>query len=128
MSVRDSDQSKVAELGQEFHDLGFSIIATKGTSKNLAKAGIPFKLINKVAEGRPHIVDLMKNGEIDIVVNSTEGRQSIIDSSSIRRTALDEKIYCTTTMEGGRAVCSGLRNQNNWTVNSIQELHANIKY
>jgi carbamoyl-phosphate synthase large subunit len=127
LSVRNSDQSNIAELAKEFQDLGFSIIATKGTSKNLASANIPFKLVNKVAEGRPHIVDLIKNGEIDIVVNSTEGRQSIIDSASIRRTALDQKVYCTTTVEGGKAVCSVLRNSENWRVISIQELHANIK-
>ena len=127
LSVRNSDQSNIAELAKEFQDLGFSIIATKGTSKNLVSANIPFKLVNKVAEGRPHIVDLIKNGEIDIVVNSTEGRQSIIDSASIRRTALDQKVYCTTTVEGGKAVCSVLRNSENWRVSSIQELHANIK-
>ena len=126
MSVRGTDQDDIAELGREFKELGFNIIATKGTSKNLLKAGIPFDLVNKVVEGRPHIVDLMKNGDIDIVVNSTEGRQSIIDSASIRRTALDEKIYCTTTMEGGRAVCAVLRNKQEWSINSIQELHVNI--
>ena len=126
LSVRGTDQDHIAELGREFKELGFNIIATKGTSKNLLKAGISFDLVNKVAEGRPHIVDLMKNGDIDIVVNSTEGRQSIIDSASIRRTALDEKIYCTTTMEGGRAVCAVLRNKQEWSINSIQELHVNI--
>tara|TARA_B110000014_G_scaffold264120_1_gene263471 strand:- start:2736 stop:5954 length:3219 start_codon:yes stop_codon:yes gene_type:complete len=126
LSVRDSDQSQIGDLAREFSELGFNIIATKGTAENIKKANIPYKLVNKVAQGRPHIVDLMKNREIDIVVNSTEGRQSIIDSASIRRTALEEKIYCTTTMEGGRAVCAVLRNKEDWSINSIQELHANI--
>ena len=65
----------------------------------------------------------MKNGDVQLIVNTTEGRQSILDSASIRRTALEEKIYCTTTLEGGRAVCSVLRNKESWSVNRLQDLH-----
>jgi carbamoyl-phosphate synthase large subunit len=69
----------------------------------------------------------MKNSEVNLIVNTTEGRQSIFDSASIRRTALEEKIYCTTTLEGGRAVCSVLRNKDLWSVERLQDLHARIK-
>ena len=123
ISVRRSDSKYVAELAKEFYDLGFSLIATKGTAAHIAKDQLPIKVVKKVAEGRPHVVDMMKNGEVQLVVNTTEGRQSILDSASIRRTALEEKIYCTTTLEGGRAVCSVLRNKETWSVERLQDLH-----
>ena len=84
---------------------------------------MPVTIVKKVAEGRPHIVDLMKNGTVDLVVNTTEGRQSILDSASIRRTALEEKIYCTTTLDGGRAISAVLRNKDSWTVERLQDRH-----
>jgi carbamoyl-phosphate synthase large subunit len=127
LSVRDSDRPFVADLAKEFNDLGFKIIATKGTARSIAELDIPVEIIKKVAEGRPHVVDAMKNSEVNLIVNTTEGRQSILDSASIRRTALEEKIYCTTTLEGGRAVCSVLRNKDLWSVERLQDLHARIK-
>ena len=126
LSVRDSDRPFVADLAQEFLDLGFKIVATKGTARHINEAGIPVEIIKKVAEGRPHVVAAMKNGEVNLIVNTTEGRQSILDSASIRRTALEERIYCTTTLEGGRAVCSVLRNKELWSVERLQDLHAKI--
>ena len=126
LSVRDSDRPFVAELAKEFFDLGFNIIATKGTAKHINEAGIKVEIIKKVAEGRPHVVDAMKNGQVDLIVNTTEGKQSILDSASIRRTALEEKIYCTTTLEGGRAVCSVIRNKDLWSVERLQDLHDKI--
>ena len=126
LSVRNSDQVFVAELAKEFHELGFKIVATKGTAGFFSKIDLPVTIVKKVAEGRPHIVDMMKNGEIQLVVNTTEGRQSILDSASIRRTALEEKIYCTTTLEGGRALCSVLRNKESWNVDRLQDLHAKL--
>ena len=126
LSVRDSDRPFVADLAKEFLDLGFKIVATKGTARHINEAGIPVEIIKKVAEGRPHVVDAMKNGEVNLIVNTTEGRQSILDSASIRRTALEERIYCTTTLEGGRAVCSVLRNKELWSVERLQDLHAKI--
>ena len=126
LSVRDSDRPFIANLAKEFIDLGFKIIATKGTARHIEKAGFPVEIIKKVAEGRPHVVDAMKNGEVNLIVNTTEGRQSILDSASIRRTALEEKIYCTTTLEGGRAVCSVLRNKELWSVERLQDLHDKI--
>ena len=126
LSVRDSDRPLVAELAKEFLDLGFKIIATKGTARHIEEAGIKVEIIKKVAEGRPHVVDAMKNGQVNLIVNTTEGKQSILDSASIRRTALEEKIYCTTTLEGGRAVCSVLRNKDLWSVERLQDLHDKI--
>ena len=127
ISVRSSDRKYVAQLSKEFLELCFNLIATKGTARILSENNIPVTLVKKVAEGRPHVVDMMKNGEVQLVVNSTEGRQSIIDSASIRRTALEEKIYCTTTLEGGRAVCAVLRNKKTLSVERTQDLHARIK-
>ena len=127
LSVRDSDRPLIADLAKEFFDLGFKILATKGTARHIEEADIPVEIIKKVAEGRPHVVDAMKNGEVNLIVNTTEGKQSILDSASIRRTALEEKIYCTTTLEGGRAVCSVLRNKELWSVERLQDLHAKIK-
>ena len=126
LSVRDSDRPFVAKLAKEFLDLGFKIIATKGTARHIEEAGIKVEIIKKVAEGRPHVVDAMKNGQVNLIVNTTEGKQSILDSASIRRTALEEKIYCTTTLEGGRAVCSVLRNKDLWSVERLQDLHDKI--
>ncbi len=126
LSVRDSDRPFVAELAKEFLDLGFKIIATKGTARHIGEAGIKVETIKKVAEGRPHVVDAMKNGQVNLIVNTTEGKQSILDSASIRRTALEEKIYCTTTLEGGRAVCSVIRNKDLWSVERLQDLHDKI--
>jgi len=127
LSVRDSDRPFVGDLAKEFHDLGFKIIATKGTARSISEIDIPVEVIKKVAEGRPHVVDAMKNSEVNLIVNTTEGRQSILDSASIRRTALEERIYCTTTIEGGKAVCAVLRNKDQWSVERLQDLHAKIK-
>ena len=126
LSVRDSDRPFVGDLAKEFHDLGFKIIATKGTARSISEKDIPVEVIKKVAEGRPHVVDAMKNSEVNLIVNTTEGRQSILDSASIRRTALEERIYCTTTIEGGKAVCAVLRNKDQWSVERLQDLHAKI--
>ena len=125
--MRHSDRGLVAELSQEFHELGFEIVATRGTAEIIMEKNIPAKVVKKVAQGRPHVVDMIKNGEIDLVINTSEGRQSIIDSASIRRTALEEKVYCTTTIEGGRAVCSVIRNKDSWTVEKLQSLHDRLK-
>jgi len=126
LSVRDSDRPFIGDLAKEFHDLGFKIIATKGTARSISERDIPVEVIKKVAEGRPHVVDAMKNSEVNLIVNTTEGRQSILDSASIRRTALEERIYCTTTLEGGKAVCAVLRNKDQWSVERLQDLHAKI--
>ena len=127
LSVRKSDRNVLGSLAKEFHQLGFKLIATKGTARIIMNEDIPVEIVKKVAEGRPHIVDLMKNKEVNLIVNTTEGRQSILDSASIRRTALEEKIYCTTTIEGAKAVCAVVRNKDSWGVERLQDLHGRLE-
>ena len=88
--------------------LGFSIVATRGTAKTLEELGLPVAIINKVREGRPHVVDAMKNGEIHLVFNTTGGREALADSSSIRRAALTMKVPYYTTMAGARAAAMAI--------------------
>jgi len=109
VSVRDHDKPAMLKPAQELVDMGFSLFATAGTAAALAEAGIPVTRINKVAEGRPHIVDAMKNGEVQLVFNTTEGAQSYRDSFSIRRTALSQNIPYYTTMAGARASIQAIK-------------------
>ncbi len=123
ISVREMDKPALPEIARNLHSLGFKLVATKGTAKIIADAGIPVQAVNKVMEGRPHIVDMLKNGEIDLIVNTTEGRQAIADSATIRSTALRHDVYCTTTLAGARAVYEALKFGGNVSVNSLQDLH-----
>ena len=123
ISVRDQDKDYIQEIARDLNASGFSLIATRGTARKIREQRIKVKQINKVLEGRPHIVDLMKNKEVSLVINTTEGRESITDSASIRRTALDQKICCTTTVEGARAICSVIKNQVDWRVKKLQDIH-----
>ncbi len=126
ISVRDPDKVHLVEVAGKLLELGYELAATRGTAKVLADAGIPVKRVNKVAEGRPHIVDMLKNEEIELVFNTTEGRQAIADSSTIRRTALRHGIFCTTTIAGAFAVCEALKFGDNMSVYTIQSLHARL--
>jgi carbamoyl-phosphate synthase large subunit len=92
----------------------------------LIEAGIDIKIINKVAEGQPHVVDALKNDEIDLIVNTTEGKQAIRDSSIIRRTALQHKVYNATTMAGARACVEAVRHGDSYTVHRLQDLHQRL--
>jgi carbamoyl-phosphate synthase large subunit len=107
-------------------DLGFEIVATHGTAKVLEAAGIPHQAVNKVTEGRPHIVDMIKNDEISLIVNTTEGRQAIADSYTIRRNALQHKVAYTTTLAGGDALAIALQQTDITEVNRLQDLHQEI--
>jgi carbamoyl-phosphate synthase large subunit len=109
ISVKEAHKESMIEPARELVALGFKVIATNGTAKTLDAAGIPVERVNKVAEGRPHIVDLMKNGEVQLVFNTTEGAQSFRDSFSIRRTALQQKIPYYTTVSGARASIQAIR-------------------
>jgi carbamoyl-phosphate synthase large subunit len=109
VSVRDADKALVAEPIKELIALGFEIMATAGTADTLSAAGLQVTRVNKVAEGRPHIVDHMKNGEVQLVFNTTEGAQSYRDSFSIRRTALQQDIPYYTTISGMRATVMAIR-------------------
>ncbi len=101
LSVRDSDKVRVVELARTMIELGFELDATGGTAKALTAAGIECRTVNKVFEGRPHILDRIKNGEYSYIVNTTEGRQAIEDSKVLRRGALQHKANYTTTLRCG---------------------------
>jgi carbamoyl-phosphate synthase large subunit len=127
ISVREADKPGVAEVARRVIALGYSIVATQGTAQVIAAAGLPVTRVNKVAEGRPHIVDMLKNEEIQLVFNTTEGRKAIADSSMIRRTALRHRVYCTTTIAGALAACEALAYGNNMSVYTLQDLHAQLE-
>ena len=124
LSVREPDKADVIEVAETLLGLGFTLCATRGTAAALEAAGLPVEAVNKVFEGRPHIVDMLKNDEVAYIVNTTEGRQAINDSSVIRRTALARKVPYATTLAGARAVCMALEYGNQITVRRLQELHA----
>src|SRR5690606_19526561 len=123
ISVRDADKPQLPTIARNLHELGFRLVATRGTAKVIADAGIPVEAVNKVMEGRPHIVDMLKNDEIDLIVNTTEGRQAIADSATIRSTALRHRVYCSTTLASAMALHEALLFGGNISVNSLQDLH-----
>lgn len=126
ISVRERDKSGVAELARRFAALGFNLYATRGTADVLEAAGIAVERVAKVKEGRPHIVDMIKSDKIDLIVNTTEGRQAIADSSAIRSSAEQHRVYYTTTLAGGNAVCDALLYAGDITVRKLQDLHQQI--
>ena len=126
ISVRDRDKPFVVEVAKRLNSLGYSVVATHGTAKVISEAGLEVTRVNKVVEGRPHIVDMLKNDEIQVVFNTTEGTQAIADSSMIRRTALRHNVYCTTTIAGALAVCEAVEFGQNFSVYTIQQLHAEL--
>jgi len=105
---------------------GFEIVATAGTAAALTAAGIPCRTVNKVREGRPHIVDMIKNREISLIVNTTEGKQAIFESRSIRREAVHKRITYYTTIAAGLATCEAIAHMNDVDVNRLQDLHREI--
>jgi carbamoyl-phosphate synthase large subunit len=126
VSVKDSDKPFVAEVARNLLELGFSLVATRGTRKVLAGVGIEAEQVNKVTEGRPDIADLLKNRRVDFIINTTEGRQSIADSAVIRRLALQFKVCYTTTLTGGEALCRAMRYGPGEQVRRLQDLHAGL--
>jgi carbamoyl-phosphate synthase large subunit len=123
LSVRKADRQAVTELASDLVSKGFRLVATRGTASAIANAGISCDIVNKVMEGRPHIVDMIKNGQIDLIVNTTEGKQAIADSYTIRRSALQHKVYYSTTIAGARATCMALEYLDTGNVTSLQDLH-----
>lgn len=123
VSVRDADKSRIGEISKRLIELGFEIIATRGTALALQAAGIDCRRVFKVAEGRPHILDYIKNKEIDFIVNTTEGKQAAADSFAIRRNALQHKISYTTTLSGAEAACLAMKYEDRKTVTRLQDLH-----
>ena len=126
VSVRDADKSRLVEVAEMLLKKGFSLVATSGTSQYLSAKGLPCDSINKVVEGRPHIVDLIKNGEINYIVNTTEGKAAIADSFSIRREALQHRVVYSTTIPGAKALIQSMETRNDPRVWSLQELHKEV--
>ena len=126
LSVRDRDKPDAVEVADDLRALGFDIVATRGTADVLREAGVKCVVVNKVAEGRPHIADLLKNGEIDFIVNTTEGSRAIADSYTIRRTALQHGVAYTTTIAGAKATVLGMRELHVTDVNRLQDLHEEV--
>ena len=126
VSVRERDKDQLPALAKNLVALGFKLIATKGTAETIKAAGLDVQPVNKVKEGRPHIVDMIKSDKINLIVNTTEGRQAISDSSTIRSSAEQHRVYYTTTMAGGSAVCEALKFAGDIKVRSLQQLHREI--
>ena len=123
ISVRDKDKRDAIEISQYLTANNFELYATPGTASAIEEAGVSVKFVNKVADGRPHVVDLIKNNEINLIVNTTSGKQSLADSYTIRREALDHKITYYTTIAGAKAACEAHKQRNEMAVNCLQELH-----
>ena len=128
ISVRNSDKPRVVEIARALADLGFQLLATRGTAAAFTEAGLQVTPVNKVAEGRPHVVDMIKNGEIAMIINTVEDRRSAMqDSYSIRRSALQARVTYYTTIAGARAACAGMQqNMSELGVYSLQKLHARL--
>jgi carbamoyl-phosphate synthase large subunit len=126
LSVRDRDKDGGVELAQILVDRGFDIVATHGTAEALAAAGVTCRRANKVREGRPHIVDMIKNGEISLIVNTTEGKQAIQESLSIRAQAVRDNVTYYTTIGAAVATCKALEHLDDSDVNRLQDLHKEI--
>ncbi|MCZ6871071.1 MAG: carbamoyl-phosphate synthase large subunit [Gammaproteobacteria bacterium] len=124
ISVKDSDKVGAVQVAKDLVDLGFALVATRGTARELIDAGVEVDVVNKVTEGRPDISDMLKNEKMDLIVNTTEGRQAIADSAIIRRLALQKKVCYTTTLAGGEAFCIAIRFGKAEQVRRLQDLHA----
>ena len=127
LSVKDSDKENVLAVARDLVDLGFSLVGTSGTQRVLLAADIECSKIQKVNEGRPDVSDMLKNEQIDLIINTTEGRQSIAHSAVIRRLALQNKVCYTTTLTGGEAFCIAIRQGKGEQVRSLQDLHSRLK-
>ena len=126
LSVRDRDKDRAVELAKILVDQGFDIVATHGTAQQLANAGVLCRRANKVREGRPHIVDMIKNGEIDLIVNTTEGKQAISESHSIRAEAVRRGVTYYTTLWAAIATCAAIEHMDDSDVNRLQDLHKEV--
>ena len=126
ISVRERDKPGAVGLARKLIERGFEVLATEGTAQVLTEAGVPCRRVNKVREGRPHIVDMIKNDEIDLIVNTTEGKQAIRESHSIRREAVYRRVTYYTTLAAGLATCEALDHLDEVEVNRLQDLHKEI--
>jgi carbamoyl-phosphate synthase large subunit len=123
LSVRDRDKPQVVDLARKLLERGFELVATSGTAAAIREAGLACREVNKVREGRPHCVDMIKNGEIVLIVNTTEGKQAVRESHSIRREAVQRRVTYYTTLAAARASCEALDSLDEVDVNRLQDLH-----
>src|SRR3989344_906277 len=126
ISVRREDREKVVAIAQALADLGFQLVGTRGTAGALEAAGLNVTPVNKVAEGRPHVVDMIKNGEISFIVNVVEDKRAVTDSYAIRRSALQQKVTYYTTLAGAEAACMGMAHMQELEVYPLQRLHLEL--
>jgi carbamoyl-phosphate synthase large subunit len=127
ISVRDRDKPGVVPVARLLLDRGFEIAATSGTAQTLEEAGIACRRVNKVRDGRPHVVDMIKNDEVALIVNTTEGKQAVRESRSIRREAVARRVTYYTTIAGARATCDALDHLGDIEVNRLQDLHKELR-
>ena len=123
LSVRETDKKGIVDIARLLHERGFDLVATGGTAKVIRAAGIDCRQVNKVKEGRPHVVDMIKNDEIVLIVNTTEGRSAIADSYTIRREAIVRSVCYTTTLSGGLATIEAMSHRDVQDVYCLQSLH-----
>jgi len=127
LTVMDSDKPAAVEIARRLDELGYQLIATRGTAAAIAAAGVPVKVVNKVKDGRPHVVDMLKNGEIALVLTTVdETRTAIADSRSIRMSSLANNVTYYTTISGARAAVEGLGYLRELEVYDLQGLHARL--
>ena len=126
LSVRDADKAAAVEVAKRLVETGFTLAATKGTAKALEQAGLQVRSVNKVAEGRPHIVDLIKNDEASLIINTTEGRTAILDSASIRASAEQHQVFYTTTLAAAEAICMSMEQEPDGQVRRLLDLHVSL--
>jgi carbamoyl-phosphate synthase large subunit len=126
ISVRDVDKPGAVLVARQLQQRGFDLLATTGTAQALSEAGLSVGQVNKVLEGRPHIVDMIKNNEVDLIVNTTEGRRAIADSASIRSSAESHNVYYTTTLAAAEAICAAMEQGGDDQVRRLQDLHRRI--
>jgi carbamoyl-phosphate synthase large subunit len=127
LTVKNADKPRAIEIARQLAAQGFEIVATKGTAAAINAAGIDCQPVNKVAEGRPHVVDMIKNDEICLVINTVEERRNAIaDSRAIRTSALAARVTTFTTIAGAEAAVEGMKYMDNLDVYSVQELHAQL--
>ncbi len=127
LSVRDQDKDGIVEVARQLVDAGFTLMATNGTERVITAAGLACQRVNKMQQGQPHVVDRIKNDEVDLVINTTDGRQAVADSYYIRQEALGRKIPYTTTLAGASAICAALSAGPDGPVYSLADIHGDAK-
>ena len=127
ISVRDVDKPGAVKVAQNLASIGYKIAATAGTADALEAAGLSVERVNKVNEGRPHIVDFVKNDQASLIINTTEGRRAILDSAPIRASAEAHRVFYTTTLAGAEAVCMSLMQEDDKQVRRLQDLHGGLR-